>query len=82
MQIYDKQVHANISDAGLNYAKLILAKVSFNATLFEKELKKAIASLLPHEIHNLEEWCYLHFGEMYEPILQDCFANKKPGLQY
>lgn len=75
MQIYDKQVNAKRIHAELNYAKLILAKVSFNQTLFQKELRKAIATLLPHEVKDLEEWCYSHFGDMYEAVLQDCFTQ-------
>lgn len=72
MHINRQQVASSI---GLDYAKLILAKVSFSAPLFEKELKKAIASLLPHEIQPLREWCYLHFYEMYGTVLQHCFVS-------
>lgn len=75
MQIYDKQVNAKMMHAELNYVKLILAKVSFNRFLFEKELRKAIAMLLPQEVKDLEEWCYSHFSDMYEAVLQDCFAG-------
>lgn len=86
MQIYDKQVDAKRTHAELNYAKLILVKVSFNQSLFEKELKKAIATLLPHEVKNLEDWCYSHFSDMYEAVLQDCFTKpsitRSTGLQY
>lgn len=78
MQIYDKQVNAKRIHAELNYAKLILAKVSFNQALFEKELRKAIATLLPHEVEDLEDWCYSHFSDMYEAVLQDCFS--KPSI--
>lgn len=76
MQIYNKQVDAKMIHAELNYVKLILVKVSFNRFLFEKELRKAIAVLLPHEVKTLEEWCRLHFSDMYEPVLQECFSSK------
>ncbi len=75
MQISNQQVEASSIRAELNYAKLILAKVSFNQSLFEKELRKAIAALLPHEVKTLEDWCYSHFSDMYESVLQNCFAR-------
>ena len=39
--------------AMFNYTKEILEKVSFDPSLFAKELDKAIKSLLPHEIEEL-----------------------------
>lgn len=40
----------------LEYSKTVLKKVSFDAKLFCKELKKAISSLLPEEIEELKLW--------------------------
>jgi len=57
----------------LEYFKTVLSKVSFDNTLFEKELRKAIEALIPEEITQLREWCYSHFGE-HKPILNVCFA--------
>lgn len=42
--------------AMLEYTKTVLKKVSFDANLFCKELKKAIARLLPQEIEELKQW--------------------------
>ncbi|SFC13509.1 hypothetical protein SAMN04487907_102361 [Zunongwangia mangrovi] len=42
--------------AMFEYTKTILDKVSFDATLFCKEVKKAISRLLPHEIEELKIW--------------------------
>lgn len=39
-----------------DYTKTILKKVSFDADLFTKELKKAIKRLLPFEIEELRIW--------------------------
>ena len=58
----------------LEYVKTILRKVSFDRQLFEKELRKAIASLLNEEVAKLKEWCYRKFRQVYEPILNRCFA--------
>jgi len=58
----------------LEYVKTILKKVSFDRKLFEKELLKAIASLIPKEIIMLRDWCYNKFGAMYKSILDRCFA--------
>jgi hypothetical protein len=39
-----------------DYTKSVLERVSFDVTLFCKELQKAIKSLLPHEMELLREW--------------------------
>ena len=57
----------------LEYFKTILSKVSFDRWLFEKELKKAIKSLVPEEIKTLRDWCYDQYGQIYESILNKCF---------
>ena len=59
----------------LEYFKTILKKVSFDRQLFEKELVKAIKSLLAEEINKLKEWCYRKFGKNYQPILDRCFIT-------
>ena len=59
----------------LEYFKTILSKVSFDAGLFEKELKKAIKSLIPQEIIKLKDWCYEQFGHLYQGILNSCFLQ-------
>lgn len=38
------------------YTKTVLDKVSFDAALFCKEVKKALQRLLPHEIEELRLW--------------------------
>ncbi|MDH5397280.1 MAG: hypothetical protein OEX02_03990 [Cyclobacteriaceae bacterium] len=58
----------------LDYIKTILQKVSFDARLFEKELRKAIKTLLASEIDELKNWCYTHFSLKYPRILGRCFA--------
>ena len=40
--------------AMLEYTKTILDKVSFDVTLFCKEVQKAVKRLLPHELEELE----------------------------
>ena len=59
----------------LEYFKTILSKVSFDKRLFEKELKKAIKALVPSEVVLLKEWCYGHYEQEHQPILQLCFAG-------
>ncbi len=54
--------------AMLDYTKTILQKVSFDARLFAKELKKAISRLLPSEIEELKIW--LQFYIVDKPELQ------------
>lgn len=49
----------------LEYSKMILEKVSFDETLFRKELLKAIKSLLTEEISELRKWCIEKFGYLF-----------------
>ena len=42
--------------AMLEYTKTILVKVSFDVTLFCREVKKAVERLLPHELEELEDF--------------------------
>jgi hypothetical protein len=58
----------------LNYVKTVLTKVSFDALLFEKELRKAIRLLIAEEINELRRWCYTRFGTEHEAILNRCFV--------
>ena len=58
----------------LNYFKTILSRVSFDALLFEKELRKAIKALIAEEVQELKSWCYANFGNEHEAILNRCFV--------
>ena len=59
----------------LEYIKIILQKVSFDRKLFEKELRKAIAMLVPDEVKTLKVWCYEKFGKIYSVVLNQCFSS-------
>lgn len=59
----------------LNYFKSILTRVSFDAQLFEKELLKAIRTLIVEEIQELKAWCYTNFRSEHEAILNRCFVT-------
>ena len=59
--------------AMLEYTKTVLEKVSFDASLFAKEVKKAVSRLLPTEIEELKIW--LHQYLLDKPEL-------KPSLVY
>jgi hypothetical protein len=59
----------------LNYVKLILSKVSFDGSLFEKELRKAILVLIPNEVLELKQWCIENFGHLYSTIIKRCFVT-------
>ena len=58
----------------LEYVKLILLKVSFSKTLFEKELRKALRTLVPTELLQLRTWCYAEFANRYLTLLDRHFA--------
>lgn len=57
----------------LNYVKTVLTRVSFDAKLFEKELRKAIKLLIADEVQDLKRWCYANFGN-HRTILNKCFV--------
>ena len=60
----------------LEYAKVILPKVSFSRDLFRKELTKCINWMNDSEIKHLKEWCFENFREMYPDILTNAFTMK------
>lgn len=59
----------------LRYAKEILTKVSFDAQLFEKELRKAIKMLVHDELIELRNWCLDKFGKLYRTLIERCFRQ-------
>ena len=61
----------------LDYVKVILQKVSFDAKLFEKELRKAIKTLVADEIKELRAWCSEQFGMMYNQLIEKCFSRMR-----
>jgi hypothetical protein len=61
--------------AMLEYTKTVLQKVSFDAKLFSKELKKALSRLLPYEIEELKRW--LQWFIMDKPELQKSLVYLK-----
>ncbi len=57
----------------LEYFKTILRKVSFDVYLFERELVKAMKVLVADEVVQLRDWCYHHFGNVHQAILNKHF---------
>jgi hypothetical protein len=60
----------------MEYAKVILPKVSFSRELFRKELAKCISWVGDSELISLKEWCFENFMEIYPDILTDAFKMK------
>lgn len=58
-----------------DYTKSILERVSFDPVLFCKELEKAIKTLLPYEMEQLQEWLLNFTTE--KPELQQCLLLVK-----
>jgi len=61
--------------AMLEYTKTILKKVSFDTTLFCKEVQKAISRLLPYEIEELK--IFIHSLVQQNPELNQCLIYLK-----
>jgi hypothetical protein len=64
----------------LEYTKTILAKVSFDRALFEKELKKGMNMLGSEEAQQLEQWCRERFSDRHLPALRDAFPEVQECL--
>ncbi len=62
--------------AMLEYTKTVLKKVSFDATLFCKEVQKAVTRLLPYEIEELK--IFIHSLVQQNPELNQCLIYLKP----
>jgi hypothetical protein len=62
--------------AMFDYTKAVLAKVSFDANLFCKELQKALKRLLPYEIEELKVW--VNSLIKLNPELDQCLIYLKP----
>lgn len=62
----------------LDYAKMILLKVSFSKVLFEKELRKALKHLLPADLLEFKTWCYQQFARIYRRVLKRVFIQYSP----
>lgn len=59
----------------LEFKKRILQKVSFDITLFENELKKAIAWLDATDANQLREWAYKQFSNRFHAIIDKCYST-------
>lgn len=59
----------------LDYAKVILPKVSFSKHLFRKELAKCIRWVEPSEVQELHDWCYQKFKDKYPDVLEEVFSG-------
>ena len=59
----------------LEYAKVILPKVSFSKELFRKELNKCINWVEPDQLTELHDWCFEEFNDMYPDVLAEAFAD-------
>jgi DNA replication protein DnaD len=65
-----------MSKVMFNYTTSVLESVSFDVSLFSKELEKAVRLLLPYEMESLREWLLNFIIE--KPELQQClFIVKK-----
>ena len=56
-------------------SKRILEKVSFDKTLFRKELVKAVKWLKPEEKTLLMMWCLATFGHRYRDVITEVYKN-------
>jgi len=56
-------------------SKNILEKVSFDKSLFRKELTKSVKWLAPNEKILLKVWCLTTFGNQYKDVIIEVYKN-------
>jgi len=59
----------------LELSKKILEKVSFDHSLFRKELRKSLKWIDPKERMALKAWCLATFGAGYSDIVTEVFES-------
>lgn len=57
----------------LEFCKQVLHKVSFDRSLFEKELRKALKWLSKDERIAFKNWCLVTFGVVYAEVINGAF---------
>lgn len=57
----------------LEYTKTILVRVSFDKTLFKKELEKSLNTLEPKDIRQLQTWLNLKYSRTFPEIIEEYF---------
>lgn len=62
MVLLSNLIWSYMSISMLEYSKLILENVSFDAALFLKELKKAMTRLVQPEVEELLTWCVARYS--------------------
>ena len=55
--------------------KEILEKVSFDKSLFRKELNKSIRWIKKDELLALKVWCLSSFGHLYKDVISEAFDS-------
>jgi len=60
----------------LEYAKVILPKISFSRDLFRKELTKCVSWMEdPDQLDELTRWSNAKFGKIYPDVLDEVFSQ-------
>jgi hypothetical protein len=59
----------------LEFCKSVLQKVSFDHSLFQKELHKSIQWINQSDIENLRQWCLETHGSQHGLIIQQAFET-------
>lgn len=59
----------------IEYARIILPKVSYSSDLFRKELMKCIHWIEEENIEELFQWCKNNFGHIHPKIIEEAFSN-------
>ena len=59
----------------LEFSQHILKSVSFDKSLFKKELIKMLRMVKPDEALLLKAWCVATFGHLYGDVIREAFRS-------
>jgi hypothetical protein len=61
----------------LEYQMMIVEKVSFDRSLFEKELRKSVAILNTNDTIELRNWAWQKYERQYPDVLRKVFSTSR-----
>jgi len=73
LEVPDKEPKKQTLQGMFELSKQVLQKVSFDRSLFKKELGKAINWIKSDERLLLKAWCLASFGHLYKDMILEAF---------
>lgn len=71
----------NLIMIDIRYAKEVLTKVSFERSIFKRELEKFINIIQPEQHSEFKEWCIAKFSQDHQEVIQNAFKSQLLNLE-